>query len=91
MAGLFTLPDLDHLLIWQSSIVNMIFPMTLLDLFVGIFNPRPPFLFHNWLFPTMFTLIAIVAYRYHWDKWSFIAVLSIAWAIHLLLDGVMLL
>jgi len=90
MAALFTLPDLDHLAFWQPSMVNMILPLTFWDLFTGMFAPRPPLLLHNWLFPAIFALTAIVAYRYHWNKWGFIAILSIAWATHLLLDGVML-
>jgi len=90
MAGLFTLPDLDHLAFWQPSMVNKILPTSFWDLFTGMFVPRQPLLLHNWIFPAIFALAAIVAYRYRWNKWGYIAILSIAWATHLLLDGVML-
>jgi len=86
----FILPDLDHLLTWQPSMLGYIFPVTLWDLLKDIFVPRHPLLLHNWIFPASLAVLTVVGFRYGWSMWKLLAILTLGWAVHLLLDGVLL-
>lgn len=87
----FLLPDLDHLLYWHPSMWNLIFPLTLEDLLRGIFVPRPPSFLHNWIFPISIASLTALGLHYGWREWKYLAILAIGWAVHLILDGVLLL
>ncbi len=87
---LFILPDLDHLLYWQPSMLGMIFPLSLGDLVAGMFGPRPPSYLHSWLIPV--ALCAVAVYPKMTDKRMrfVLLVAALAWATHMLMDGVLL-
>ncbi len=86
----FIVPDVDHLLYWHPGMLGMIYPLSLGDLFAGMFGPRPPSYLHSWLIPLAFFVVGIYpkvkAARLHW----IFLVAAFAWAAHMLLDGVML-
>lgn len=87
---LFIIPDVDHLLYWQPSMLGLIFPLSLGDLFAGMFGPRPPSYLHNWLIPL--GLFAMGIYSKITDKRLrfVLLVAALAWATHMLMDGVLL-
>lgn len=86
----FLLPDLDHLLYWDPSMWGLIFPSTLEDLLREIFVPRLPSLLHNWIFPISIVSLTALGLHYGWREWKYLAILAAGWAVHLLLDGVLL-
>ena len=87
---LFILPDIDHLFYWSPGYLGLIFPLSIADLFSGMFAPRPPSYLHSWLIP--FALFVVGIYpRIAGKRVRFILlVAALAWATHLLMDGVML-
>jgi len=88
---LFIIPDIDHLIYWQPSMLASIFPQSLADLVAGIFAPRPPSLLHNWYIPLALFSVGIFLFKIYPKKMHLIFFLfAIAWGTHMLLDGVML-
>jgi hypothetical protein len=87
---LFIMPDVDHLLYWQPSMLGLILPLSLGDLFAGMFGPRPPSYLHNWFIPV--GLLALGLYPKITDgRVRFVLlVAALAWATHMLMDGVLL-
>jgi len=85
----FLLPDIDHLLYWEPHMAGLILPMSFSDLFAG-FGPRPPSYLHMWLFPAAAALSAAILRSKGNRLWQYAALLSIGWAVHLALDGVLL-
>jgi hypothetical protein len=95
----FMFPDIDHLpsiiLFWDPQIIWKIIPMTLEDLFRGIFMPRQSFMLHDWFFPSILTLISLLWFGLSTreeisPKLKYLVVLAAGWAVHIALDGVML-
>jgi len=86
----FMLPDLDHLLFWNSKMLSSLFPRTWGDLSKDLFSPRHPILLHSWLFPAIIATIAAYSRHHGLKCWKYIAILAMGWAVHLAIDGVML-
>ncbi len=90
LAFAFIMPDLDHLLIWEPSMAGKILPFSLEDLAVGLFGPRSPSLLHWWLLPALVVPAAIALRMKGNHYWEYLAAAALGWAVHLILDGVLL-
>lgn len=90
LAFAFIMPDIDHLVRWEPSMSGLIFPASLADLVKGIFGPREPSLLHFWIFPGIAAASAVALNKFDSRLWAYAASMAIGWAVHLLLDGVML-
>jgi len=87
---LFILPDIDHLLYWHPGMLGMIYPLSLGDLIAGMFGPRPPSYLHSWLIPLGLFVVGVYPKISDGRMRFILLVAALAWATHMLMDGVML-
>ena len=87
----FMVPDVDHLAFWNYKMLSALFPHTWEDLTSSLFAPRHPFLLHSWLFPAAIAAGMVYCRSRDLKWWKYLAILAVGWAIHLAMDGVMLL
>ncbi|GEM_PF-1269462 len=87
---LFIIQDIDHLLYWNAGMLGLIFPLSPGDLLAGIFGPRPPSYLHSWLFPLGLFVVGVYPKISDGRMRFILLVAALAWATHMLMDGVML-
>ncbi len=86
----FMLPDVDHFLFWNPEMLQGLFPRTLQDLYIELLSNRHPLYLHSWLFPAAIAAIAVYGRKRGFKHLKYVEVLALGWAVHLILDGVVL-
>ena len=82
------LPDLDHLLAWDSKYLLRIFPWHLWEGLTFAFrNPVSSAVLHLWVWPLL--LLAAGAIIRGRKVGSYLLAVGAGWGLHLVLDGVM--
>jgi hypothetical protein len=84
------LPDLDHLLNWDPKYLSRIFPAFLFQgLKLAFRETAYPLILHFWLWPLILLAAALLLRKR--SVHAYLLAAGAGWALHLALDGVLLL